>query len=630
MELMQGMAILGFSCRLFRLLSLPLLVFHVLVLTPATQAKIIPNAYIVQVSESFDANEVAHGVKAFTRGNISHIYKSAIKGFAIQVPPGVGKAQILSRAGVIKVEPDLEIRLASQRIPTGIDRIDIDLNNTAKIDGIDERVDVDVAILDTGIDASHPDLNVFMGQNFADGSSNKWADDNGHGTHVSGTVAALDNNIGVVGVVPGARLWAVKVLNENGEGSLSFALAGVDWVTENADQIEVANMSLGSEGVNSIFHTAIQNSVDAGVVYVVAAGNDSQDILGADGVFDTGDDTIPAAYPQVATISALADADGLPGGTGGATSYGPDDSFASLSNFSATELPDNPVDSGAGGIDLIMPGIDILSTVPVGTGETTVNARWDGDDHQANEIIGSALGDANGLIFSCGLGDGIGEANTCPNTVADNIAHIRRGDITFADKVAHAESKGAVGVIISNNLPGNFLGTLGGSSPLVVVSVSQADGDELELISPEGTPGSVTVIVDDYDIFSGTSMASPHAAGLAALYIAEYGRATDANGVYDIRQKLIDSGISQVNTRGLAVSNDPDGLKERIGYYVPGDFDKDGFVDIFDLTILASSWLLSDFQAQYCQICNIDIPADNTIDLFDFEVLAQQWQISND
>lgn len=421
----------------------------------------------------------------------------------------------------------------------------------------------------------------------------------------------------------------MKVLNEDGHGLVSFALAGVDWVTENADQIEVANMSLSATGVNSIFHTAIQNSVDAGVVYVVAASNDSQDILGADGVFETSDDTIPAAYPEVATISALADSDGQPGGIGSATSYGPDDSFASLSNFSATELPDNPVDSRAGGIDLIMPGIDILSTVPVGTGET-VNARWDNDDHQANEINGSALGDVNGLIFSCGLGTGIGEANTCPDDVADNIAHIRRGDITFADKVAHAESKGAIGVIISNNLPGNFLGTLGGSSPLVVVSVSQADGDELELISGEGTPGSVTVIVDDYDIFSGTSMASPHAAGLAALYIAEYGRATDADGVYAIRQKLIDSGVSQVNSRGLDVRNDPDGLEEPIGYYVAGDFDKNGFIDFFDFAIFASSWSLSDFQAQYCQICNIAIPADNTIDIFDFEVLAQQWLISND
>ena len=249
----------------------------------------------------------------------------------------------------------------------------------------------------------------------------------------------------------------------------------------------------------------------------------------------------------------------------------------------------------------------------------------------ANEIDGSALGDVNELIFSCGLGNGIGEANTCPDAVAGNIAHIRRGDSTFADKVTHAESKGAIGVIISNNEPGNFLGTLNGSSSLVVVSVSQADGDELELISGQaGTPGSVTVIIDDYDIFSGTSMASPHATGLAALYIAEYGRATDANGVYAIRQKLIDSGVSQVNIRGLAVRNDPDGLEEPIGYYVAGDFDKTGFVDFFDFAIFASSWSLSDFQAQYCQICNIAIPADNTIDIFDFEVLSQQWLISND
>jgi subtilisin family serine protease len=610
-------------------LSVPLFFFQVLTLAPVAQAKIIPNAYIVQVNESFDVNEVAHGVGALTRGNVSRIYKSAIKGFAIQVPPGVAKAQILSRAGVMKVEPDLEIRLASQGIPTGIDRIDIDLNNTAKIDGIDERVDVDVAVIDTGIDASHPDLNVFMGRNFTNGPSSKWDDDDGHGTHVSGTVAALDNNIGVVGIVPGARLWAVKVIQQNGPSFLSFALAAVDWVTENSDQIEVVNMSISATGVNSIFHTAIRNSVDAGVVYVVAAGNDSRDILGADGVFGTSDDTIPAAYSEVAAISALADADGRPGGLAGSTTSGPDDSFAGFSNFSGTELPDNPVDSPGGGIDLIMPGADIRSTVPVGTGQT-VNARWDSNDHLANEIDGSALGDVNGLIFSCGLGNGSGQANTCPDSVAGNIAHIRRGDSTFADKFAHAESKGAIGVIISNNEPGNFLGTLGGSSSLVVVSVSQADGDELELISAAGTPGSVTVIVDDYDVFSGTSMASPHAAGLAALYIAEYGRATDANEVYAIRQKLIDSGVSQGNTRGLAVRNDPDGLEERIGYYVAGDFDKNGFIDFFDFAVLADSWALTDVQAQYCRICNIAIPADDMINMFDLEVFTQNWLLSND
>jgi hypothetical protein len=165
----------------------------------------------------------------------------------------------------------------------------------------------------------------------------------------------LDNDIGVVGVAPGARLYAVKVLGKNGSGSLSNVIKGIDWVTQNAGtlKIKVANMSLGASGTddgncgrsnNDPLHTAICNSVAAGVTYVAAAGNSGVDAK----------NTIPAAYAEVITVSALADTDGHgpPSGLGGAgpvSSYGADDTFATFSNYGP-------------GVDLIAPGVNILST----------------------------------------------------------------------------------------------------------------------------------------------------------------------------------------------------------------------------------------------------------------------------
>jgi subtilisin family serine protease len=276
------------------------------------------------------------------------------------------------------VEADLVMTAFAQTVPTGVNRIDAGASST----GVTEPVDVDIAIIDTGI-GPHSDLVIEGGRRFytvTTGPPSRWgsyeddnyADDNGHGTHVAGTAAALDNDYGVVGVAPGARLWAVKVLGANGSGYVSDIIAGIDWVTERADTIEVVNMSLGGQGVSTAYHDAIKKSVAAGVVYVVAAGNEYRDILGSDFKFGTSDDTIPAAYPEVATISAMADSDGLPGGVGSVTSKGyADDTFADFSNFSNSDASDqswylvdgnNPVTSPGLGIDLMMPGVDIYST----------------------------------------------------------------------------------------------------------------------------------------------------------------------------------------------------------------------------------------------------------------------------
>jgi subtilisin family serine protease len=156
-------------------------------------------------------------------------------------------------------------------------------------------------------------------------------------------------------------------MDETGSGYLTWLVAGMDYVAQHASEIEVANMSLGWTGNSSAARTAIQNAVNKGVVFVVAAGNDGQDIYGPDGTFGTSDDFEPAAYPEVATVSALADSDGLAGGTGAATPYGPDDTLATFSNFSSKATPGNPVTSPGAGIDVAAPGVNILSTLPGGT-----------------------------------------------------------------------------------------------------------------------------------------------------------------------------------------------------------------------------------------------------------------------
>src|SRR5437762_2111193 len=135
--------------------------------------------------------------------------------------------------------------------------------------------------------------------------------------------------------------------------TLSTGVKGIDFVTQNAGQIEVANLSFGGIGYSSALRLAINNSVAKGVVFVVAAGNDSRDVYGPDGLQNTADDSIPAAYPEVMTVSALYDLDGVPSS---------DDTLASFSNYSRNVVAGNPVTSPGAAIDLAAPGVNIVST----------------------------------------------------------------------------------------------------------------------------------------------------------------------------------------------------------------------------------------------------------------------------
>lgn len=329
----------------------------------------VPDQYIVAFTDQVaDPEEAAQELaQRFGIDEVDFVYRHALRGFAGQM--SAQAARQLERSPLVAaIEQDQTVRAIAQTLPAGVDRMQVDQNSTAKIDGSDDAMDVDIAIIDTGIDLDHPDLDAQAGKDCIDDGKSTTNDDAGHGTHVAGSAAAIDNGSHVVGVAPGARVHAVKVLDESGSGTISSVICGVDYVTGNAGTFEVGNLSLGAQGESSMFRTALQNSVDAGIYYAVAAGNDAADVYGPDGSFGTSDDFIPAAYPEVATVSAMADYDGASGGDGGSlifTGCGKlnDDTFADcFSNYSTTVVSTNPVSSPGAAIDLAAPGVSVLST----------------------------------------------------------------------------------------------------------------------------------------------------------------------------------------------------------------------------------------------------------------------------
>ncbi len=425
---------------------------------------------------------------------------------------------------------------------------------------------VKVAVLDTGISQYHPDRgNVVGSVSFV--TDEAVEDFHGHGTHTSGTIAAADNDIGVVGVAPQADLLVAKVLSNAGVGDTSWVISGIEWAVNN--NAKVISMSLGSDEYSAALETACDNALAAGVLLVAAAGNDDVNTL-----------SYPAALSSVISVAAVDQ----------------NKNKASFSNFGPT-------------IALAAPGVSVYSTVPVGSYDSA-DALWDSNSHQANVLLGTYPGTVSGVICNCGLATGAEPNDTCPDTVDGNIAHIRRGDITFAEKVAYAQSKGAVGVIISNNIDGNFNGTLQDGFPLVVVSVSKADGNDLEALAESGITGTVSVDAGLYAYNSGTSMSCPHVSGVAALmFSAAHYNITPyvvSDVLLDSAEDLGDHGVDDIFGYGL------------VDAYAALNLEK-----IIILSTFASNWLQSCSSPDWCE--GMDTNHSDSVDFVDFATLTQNW-----
>jgi subtilisin family serine protease len=260
----------------------------------------VPGSYIVTLNDDVDdVDGVAKSLGIKANGKLKHLYKAALKGFAIDNLSDEAAAALSADPRVLRVEADqVMTAIATQPGATwGLDRVDqrplpLDGSYSYATDG----TGVTVYIIDTGINFTHSD---FGGRAFkgidevtANGTA---ADCNGHGTHVAGTVGGT-----TYGLAKGVRLVAVRVLDCGGSGFTSGVIAGIDWVTANKTLPAAANMSLGG-GYSATLNQAVARSVAAGVTYAIAAGNSGANACNYS----------PASEPSAITVGATSNTDGF-------------------------------------------------------------------------------------------------------------------------------------------------------------------------------------------------------------------------------------------------------------------------------------------------------------------------------
>lgn len=262
-----------------------------IILISATDAKPV----IIGFDEKIDQNMLKeHGIANYTEYKI-------INAISADIPESVSE-KLKKKPKIKYVEEDAQVQIARkpsqplqppQQITWGIARVEAPLawnNSTGK--------NVKIAVLDTGISNSHPDLTVSGGVNLVGtSSSKKWDDDNGHGTHVAGIIAARNNTIGVIGVAADAELYAVKVLNNYGGGSISDVIEGIDWAVQN--NMDIISMSLGTDTYSQAFADASAGAYNSSILLVAAAGNSG------DGNTSTNDVQYPARFDSVIAASAV-------------------------------------------------------------------------------------------------------------------------------------------------------------------------------------------------------------------------------------------------------------------------------------------------------------------------------------
>ena len=308
------------------LLAVALTALTSLLVLPAQGSGPASDRYIVVLKQAGDSQAVANLHSARYGAAVDHVWSQALHGYAAVIPND-RVAALRADQNVSYVVADGVAHTQDQTIPWGISKVGANVSSTMAGDHTGSITNVDAYVIDTGIDRSHPDLNVVEFKQYANGPPR---DCNGHGSHVAGTIGARDDTVGVVGVAPGIRLHAVKVLNCAGSGSWSDVISGINYVAGTSTRPAVANMSLGGPQ-NAAVDQAVRTAVANGVFFAVAAGNDGADACGHS----------PAAAGTTSGVDTVAATDSS-------------DAEASWSNFGSC-------------VDIWAPGVGIYSTYKSGS-----------------------------------------------------------------------------------------------------------------------------------------------------------------------------------------------------------------------------------------------------------------------
>ncbi|NMO20815.1 S8 family serine peptidase [Pyxidicoccus fallax] len=476
----------------------------------------------VSGSAMANAESFAAGVKRMG-GRVKHSFPE-LNAVAARVTPEVREA-LARDPDVAAVEPDrvvtaLELPRLSPRALLGVvgqpnrtgsageytDGLKMvqapavwDVNGDGVLDeGRPSGTGIKVCVIDSGWDPRHPELEaaVIAQKDFIDGDNEAYDQDKnddgtvtwggGHGTHTAGTIGAQlgaggrvlpgGESNGVAGVAPTVSLMIARVLDTEGNGSTSDVIRAINWCT--AQDADIASLSLGSPNESTLEKLAFEEAVQKGVLPIAATGNS-----GAAKV------SFPAAYDVVIAV--------------GAVNFNGE--WANFSQYGAE-------------VSLVAPGVNVLSSTIVGASPfAAVDAA--GKPFASSPLEYSGIGKYSGKLINCGLGDSIascGEEATCEGFVA----YVDRGGgLFFEEKARHAMQAGAKAVIIGNNEAGDGAGTFTLTTNLYpwvpTTSVSLEDAGVIKGYFGQNVTVDVSGV--DYVLQTGTSMATPHVAGVAAL-----------------------------------------------------------------------------------------------------------------
>ncbi|MFZ0475559.1 MAG: S8 family serine peptidase, partial [Halobacillus sp.] len=221
-----------------------------------------------------------------------HYRYESLDSVAVTIP-GNKISELKGETAVKSIEEDGQVQVSFQETSWGTETVEMNKSRSMGLSG----EGVKIAVLDTGVASNHPDLNVAKGISFVEGTEG-YEDDNGHGTHVTGIIAAQDNEIGTIGIAPDAEIYAVKVLDEKGNGMNSEVVAGIDWAID--QDVDIINLSLTSCKPSELTKNAIKKARNAGVQVVAAAGN--KDVCVSENINDI---LYPARFPEVVSVGAV-------------------------------------------------------------------------------------------------------------------------------------------------------------------------------------------------------------------------------------------------------------------------------------------------------------------------------------